>query len=938
MAGGDRSDASRGVHRGLLARAFRVLGIGIGLLAAFVGVLIASVVLYTNSAPGRRFLVAQINQALEGTFRGTIQIEGVQSLRLSGLSGASVTVRDPSGRPVLVAHGISLGVAICPLIRSILFAGNEPLTIALEDASIRDLDVRLDTDATGRLALVNTFEMKHRGGLPERHARGLRIAVLRIVIKKARVHGAVAGLSPFDVDVDGLAGSFAFASDLLELQVLQANLIAHRLANGADLSGSLEGRAKIDTGPLPGISGRLAWRGSAGSLAHSVNVSIERDLVNATLDIPSFGPEDVRTLWSGSTIEASGAARAEARGTWPSLQVDAHALLGQATFDAKGNVIVAEHGQANFAVAVHDLDIHQFTHAVPVSRLSMSGDLSVLPTAGATDASLALRVLGGTLGAVEMPPAQIRATGAGRDLRDLRVHADIDLNEPGIPSRITLDLAPKEGSSALHAAIESSAADLAHLPWLKRGLRGMAHATLEGTLDLGTMVVDARLNASVANGAYGFLQFARALLKVHFWGPVANPSLDAALHGEGLTGGALFLAEMDVTATGSVNSSHIVASARGPQVPTTDASADLRIDHGVWLRGLRLELATAGERAIVTADSVRVAGASIHIEAAHIVGLGAPATVTFDLTDSALHIRALDDGIDLARLGRLANMEQRLSGGLLAVDVDVNATRYGATGRGSLDLENATFVGFRNLSARLQVALDGRRLEGTVHAAAGPIGFIDVNAPTLALGGAGPIFRASWQDLWGNATFNARANLGALAVLIPAARGPFAGARGDLAIAGSVDRDNLARLPDMKVSLQSDGLALTVNAHRLRKMAPAMGVDARAWPVQGVDFNVSAAVAGDSGRGDLAVQFHDARGTLAEIDIALPNLPSIDQLCDSARLAIDARRLPFDIRLIAPERELGGLPPILNQDAVTGRVGGIFRQAELFSRRRWMWR
>jgi|HubBroStandDraft_1064217.scaffolds.fasta_scaffold02968_1 translocation and assembly module TamB len=905
-------------------RVLRGVGVGVCAFLALLVLGLGSALVYVESASGRRFVVTKVNQALAPTFQGRLEIASPGSVGVFGLVGGGATLFDPSGRPVLTARGVRARIATWALVRSALFGRGGPLVIALSDVSIDDVDVRLDTDPSGQLDLVDAFTPKPSSpsGPSRSRARGVRVDIARIVMKHAWARGVIAGAPPLDADVDHLTGSFSYAPDRWQGEVTRANIVARGLANGADVAGTLEGHVESPNELLAGLAGHAVWRGTAGTLAHSLEVSIDKSKLTVLMDAPSFDPKGVRSLWPESTIESSGSLHVEARGVPPAIDVDLRASLGQATFSAKGNVVVADDKKATLSIAAHDIDIHQFARAAPASRLSLTGSLSGSRSAdGVIHLAATLRFLGGTVGVQDLPPATIQATGAGSTSRDLRAHADALVDEPTAPSHVVLDLAPKGTSFVLDAALESNVADLERVPELKHGVRGIVQVAAKGTLDLGSMSVDAHLNAAAANMAQGATSLASASASVHAWGPLARLSLEAAVRGHGLVAAGRHVATFEVAATGAETTPHVTLSAQGPDIPTTDASANIDLGQGVTLRSLRVGLARAGERAVVSADSIRVSGGAVRVEGARIEGLGWPATGSFEQTGQALHVRASSQGIDLGRMGRLVGIEGTLSGGTLSLDTNINAASGRVRGNGIVDFADVSMAGMRDLSGHIEVAVDGRRIKGSAHAQAQGFGSIDLDAPNLDLGGDDLLSLSSWQQAWGEVSFDTTCDLARALGLLASDPRPFGEARGHVTLKGTIGRANPSTHDlNLKFSFKTDGLALAPNTPRSREIDGVMVVGAPAWHLEEIDFDGDAALNGRTGLIDFETQIRDRKGELGTVHVTLPRFPYKDFLYDTVRLGEDARTSPFDIRAAVAERELDGLPDILKQAAVTGRI------------------
>jgi translocation and assembly module TamB len=908
----------------LPVRILRFLVFGLCALVGLVILTVGGVLLYVDSPSGRRLAVTKLNEALAASFQGRIQVQGAQDLGIFGVSGVNATVFDPSGRPALIVRGVHVRIAPWAVARSALFGKAAPITIGLFDVSIDDIDVRLDTDASGQLDLVSAFAPKtpQPNAPSNQPGRGVRLDLPRIVLKHVWAHGTIGGVAPIDADVDSFDGSFSYAPDMLQGAITKATIKARRIANGADVVGLLTAHVEDPTGPLSGLKGSVSWRGLAGTLAHSLEASLERNRVTAVVEAPSFDAASVRLLAPGVALESSGSLHVEAQGTLPNIDLQLRASLGEATLTGKGNIVAADDKQATFSLVAHDLDIHQFSAGAPRSRLGMTAALSGSQSAnGGVELRASVHFLGGTVGSQTLPAAEIRGDAAGPSTKEVHARADIVIEEPSAPTRVTLTLTPKRESYVVEATLDSNIDDFDRVPELKHSIAGTAHLAARGTLDLGAMTLDAHLNANVANVVQGPTRLANASASVHAWGPLAKMSFDVGVHGRELAAGGRHVTSFDIAAAGPEGAPRVTLHALGPDIPMTEASTTLDLGHGVVLRGLDLSLTRASERATANVDSIRVDEDGLRVEGARIEGLGWPATMSFEQSGKFLHLRALSQGIDLGRIGRIGCIEDTLGGGTLSLDTDIHLAPGRASGKASFDLADASLAGVSDISAHVELAIDGRQMKGEAKARARDIGSFDLGTPKLDLGEGSVLSLATWRQAWGDLSFGVHCNLKEVFNLIPPDKKPFGEAQGELSLDGHIGRTNRTDLtPDVKLTFKTVGLALAPNTPRSRDIDGVMVVGPPAWHLQNVDFAGALAINGNTGLIDLETRVQDGKGALADVHVKLPHFPYADAFYDAARFPDDVRASPFDIDVSIPERGLGGLPEFLKQDAVTGKI------------------
>ena len=616
---------------GRAKRPLRTLVAAVGCVLLFGASLVLAVLVHLNTPVLRRVAVSRVNAILAPSFRGRIRIERVASLNVFGLSGADATLDDPDGRPVLVVHGLRARFETWAALRSVIAGKSDPWDIEVSELSIDEVDARLDTDAEGRLVLVDALSPRapappSTGG----SARGLRLVFQQIAVAHARAHGRMAGLPPLDVEVDGLSGAFRDTPEGLEGDVSHVTVDARGIANGADVQGQLVAHVKKDSAENAPVEGHATWSGAAGRVAHILRAWTSKGVVAAVVTVPPVSGEDLRSLWPAAPLGESATALVDVRGTLQDLGVRTMARLGDASLDGTARVL----------------------------------------------------------------------TGDAIDF-------------------------------ALHGQVKH----LDGLVRLARPVQGEAHLSATGRINLGTKSIDAHLVAEADGIAQGSMRLESASIEGHARGALGDPRMDATVRTRGIVAQGVRVASLALLGHGTVHAAHVSARARGPDIPDVDASTDLFLeDAGLRLDSARVALSRAGERALITARRMDLDPGSVRIEQARIEGAGAPITGDLAATSTSLRLRASTPGVDLAYLARIAHKEKVLGAGTLSFDADVDLHGKDGKAKATVDLTGLSAPGIPDAAAHLDLTLDHRHIEGSVHASAGALGVLDVVAPAVQLG------------------------------------------------------------------------------------------------------------------------------------------------------------------------------------------------------------
>jgi translocation and assembly module TamB len=889
-------------------------------LLVFVMSLVGGVLLHLGTPPVRRSVVQHVNAILAPLFKGKIHIDRLGGLSLRGISASDVTISDPSGKPVIVARGVRAEIATFTTVRSILFGKNAPMDIRLYGVSIDRAEVRLDTDANGSLDLVDAFaSATPPSPTPSAPGRGVQVEIPNIALGHVWVHGVVPGAPPLDADVDDVAAEFDLTPDVVEGDVNKATVLARKIANGADVAGVVHGHGALPFASDATPTLQVAWRGAVAGIAHTIDASMANGKVDAVVDVPRATPDQIRALWPASTFDQSATAHVEAHGALAHIDVAIRAGLGPAGVDVKGTVAFADEKSAKLSIVAHDIDVRELAPSAPASRLGLDGEVTadLSPDNGAA-ATASLQFRGGSIGGARLPPATIRARGSRSP--DGAMDADLDLlvDEPGAPTHLFAHMTPQR---RMTFELDSAVADLDRVAEMPHVAHGGVKLRAKGSVDLTTMTIDAEAHAQATRVLQGKTTVEAAALDVTAHGRLTEPRIDATLQVDGIVAAGLRFATARAHAEGALFAPHVDLYARGADTPDIDASADLGLKNGILLADLRLVLARAGEKGVVTAARVAIASGDVHVDDARITGLGDDATAAVTLTPSELLLRASTRGLDLGRIARLANIQKTLQGGTLAFDADVELERGAARGRVSLSIDHAKVQSFTGIAAKVDATLDGRKVVAKVHAEASDVATLDLDAPAVEIGGGGALSARSWRAAWGSVSIDAKADLAKLSKLIPPEQSPVDEAGGTVTIRGHVERDDLQDYtPDVALDVTTQNFSVTPKTARQLHYDRVLVMEPASWTIAGIDVQMHVVIDGKSGRMKLDTVLLDEKGELGELHADSAHIPYEDVFNDTGSFARDLRTTAFDVTFSTPERDLAGLPSILQQGYVAGRV------------------
>ncbi len=504
----------------------RVLGlfgcIIVALLALVVGVL-----LHVDVAATRRLVVTAVNDALAGSFLGSVRVERIGGIGLGGIRGVHVEVRDPSGLQVLDVDGVRVDL---DLARSAF--GKQAIEVEVPLVAIGNVDVNLGETPEGDLRIARAFASRSPAPAAETSgpSRAVRVAIGRVWLGHAWAHGA----PNVDADAWSLAGSANV--DTAGPKTVQARLDGVRLrARGLprhlDPSGSLRGHLTMPAQTGSGVAVEAVFDGEVAGLPTTADARLDDRRVDVRVDAHRRAGAPSAPLVAELAAGEAVALHAEAHGVLP--RVDGHATLevGGARVEAKANVDTGEPLRVNTAVRARNVDLRALLPAAPTSQLGLDARADVAIERDGPHGEVQLDTVPGTVAESRVPPLALRGRLDGR-----RARFKARIEDARMPTELSVEIVPRTGDAlAVLADLRAKVPSLAELPEIGGLASGRAEIAAtarllvpEKTLERATVALQAS-HVRAKDVAVSTLS-ASAVLS----GTLDAPVVQAALHGEGI--------------------------------------------------------------------------------------------------------------------------------------------------------------------------------------------------------------------------------------------------------------------------------------------------------------------------------------------------------------------------------------------------------------------
>jgi translocation and assembly module TamB len=910
-----------GAGRSIVAGSLRT----VGTVVVFVASLAGGVLAHLDAAATRRTTAAHVNAALANVFVGTIAIESIGRLSLTGVDDVRVSIDDASGNHVIVADGVHARIDMRTLVRS-LFASSGPLVIDLSNVSVRDADVDIDDDASGALRLATVFARRSVAAPspPSTPGRGVTFSIGNIGVTHARVHGQPAGAPPVDACIDSIAASLAVAAGAMKLEIGGAEVTTRAMPHGADAKGALHATLAIPAPNGSGVSVEASWKGAVGAVAETVTITYDEARVDAVVDVPTVTSVALRTLWPDSPIEAPGSVHAEAHGALSAMDVKAHVSAADGSVDLSGTVDAGDEKSAQFHVDARAIDLAPLLEGAPASDLGLAGEVTAsLHPDGSFAGEARIEIARGTLAGAAVPETTILATVARDETHGLMADATVTPHEPGATALAEVHVRPKGASLEASFDVTASAPQVGAIARVGAATRGRATAKAHGIFDVSTRRIDAELEVRGGGIARGSAHLGGVSITARATGPIASPLVVADLRASDLAVGTTKVESIHATASGTPPNIHATAAVRAKSIPTVDARADLDLRSVTTIRNLDAVLTRNGERAHASAAALRVGGGGFDAENVLVEGVGAPARVTVRTSPHAVTLRAFSAGINIGRLARLLGAHETIDGDTAAFDIDATLTDGGADGHVGATVSRCTIRGVGDVSAKIDATLHARHAVGKIHVALGDIASVDASFKHLELGPGGSAI-AAFRAAWGSIDFSGRGDLAKLRALFPAATSSLGEVSGEVVFEGHAIRDSSTDdTPEVRLSGYTSHLALA---------ARAVGDADPAWQVAGTDVGMSVRIDGTSGDAELSLRAQDSKGVLVSIDAKASDIPYTKLLATPDRAMVLLEAAPVVARIDVPRRSVTDFPEDLPVGDARGDLTAVFVVGGTFGR------
>ncbi|HEY3256399.1 MAG TPA: translocation/assembly module TamB domain-containing protein, partial [Polyangiaceae bacterium] len=898
----------------LLRRYAKRTGIAFGLLLALLLVLPVGVLFSLRFAAVRSFVVARVNGALDGTFKGRLVLHGVGNLGLYGISAADAEVFDPAGRRVLDIHGLDGQLSVPTLVWAALTEKSKPLTIHITSATLRHVEAVLIDNGAGIPTLADTF-LPRTPSAPS-SGPGVVVIIDRAVLDHVWAHGSLASTPPLDVELKNAQATLRTDALATTIGLKKAWLHARGLPQGVDPVGDLSASLDIPAASDKPLGARAHYQGTAAQIPIALDASFLDSKLSATLEAPEIPPALVQKQVPALELRSPATLSASAEGKLPELHGAVALALGSSKIAGDFELGLNDDLSAKTNLRAQGLDLTELTPKAPPSKLDFTLHAALLaPKSGPVTGNFEIASEPSRIAAQALPAIALNGTFSGdsRVSRN-RVDAHAEIAEPGAQTSIDATLTQSK-QTTVEFRSKTALNDAPRLKRLASLNRGRGQIDTQGSYRLEDRNLNANIHAELRDLKQGENLVGRAELRATVSGALPQPNLDLDLKlSEAVLSGQQIV-EAKLKARGSLARLEVRGGLR-------TAAPERRIqltslisnDHGLLVDHPQIHFQQGDTKLLLAAESVRIIDGRMQLSGAHLEGAGkADVSLVYGSTLESLHAQTYD--LDLARLWRLADPNALLKSGTATLSASYERHAGDVRARLAARSDNLSFGRVTGGSLHADFELERDRLAGAAQADLKELGRLNFDFPDLRgidLANPDPARVTGKLSIEGQVRLK-----DVMQAIPPGVQLPFERALGVVKYDVAIERERASTgLPTFHVHVETNKLQLAgrrTTTTTITSMAEAR--DTAPLAIKGIDFDLDLSHA-ESGETELAASLSDAQGKLLALSVegkATPRLATV-----VSELSSQWREIPLRAKLSLPARDLQTLPPEVRPPALKG--------------------
>jgi translocation and assembly module TamB len=891
--------------RSLVRRIGRIaLRVVVGLLSFVVGLLLL-VTLALDLPPVRELVREQANAELEKALKGKITLERIGALGFRGIGGLDATIRDPSGKRVIVLREVDVDTFWPRIVWSAL-TDDDAIRIGIDEIRLEHGEIIVRDDGSGAPTLAAAFEPKPSPKAASGPSPEVRVRVGRIRLDHAWVHGRLADGPWIDGDLENLDATLESDAKRTSLGLTKLDFAFRALPKKLDPRGTLSGRLDLPTGAGPRGSGR--FDGAVAGAKLVAEGSWDGARLRALLNAPDVSGEPSRRF--GLDVRERTSLRVAAHGTWPEVEVDGNVHGPAIHAELKGRARVEDATRITATLDVRNVDAARLVPDAPSSAVSARAEVElVLREGGELDGKYRLDVPNGRVAAQPTPSLETHGSVGMSRKGVLEVVGQATVDEAGALLELSYRVRSEADALLAHAELAGRLQNPPRLTALGVRTTGSLSAAADFDSRTDHVTADAKLRlSSVRHEAF---RADAVSVNAKIRGKTSELGMVSEVTAGPVEAAGRRFRHVAATVSGKPARLAVHALVEGTTPERFELSTNVVLTPATELDGVRVTLFDAGGP--VTIEAAKVAlGDGVRVERFSLRGAGT-AEGNVDARGNRQKFDVSAANLDVGRLSRLVGVRLPFERALVSADVALQRAGSVLNGRARAKASEIRMGKLDGATAAVDLAFTPKDISGTADADFGEGGRLHVDLDHFEPPRE-PWTLARFAEQPGSLVLRGDLKLGGFLPLLTAADVPVERLAGNASFEIEAKGGAGAGGPKLSARLETKGLRVVERRARpepVRTIQEARELEPRA--LEGVDAKLSAAIEPEDGSARLDLELFDQYGTIATL-VGSTRLPANWP----RTLGNVWRALPIEAKLVVPRRPFEIFPEVVRPAATKG--------------------
>jgi translocation and assembly module TamB len=840
-------------------------------------------------------------------------------------------VQDPKGATVLRARDASVSVAWPSLVYDAI-KGADPLVVQLTAVTVEELRVLLIDDGTGTPTLAQAFEPKDPK--PEQPGGAVTIVMLdEIAVKFAKIHGALKGPGPVDLDLKQLQARVRNDPAATQIVVKRVDLDARRIPQVDRVSGRLTADVFLPAEPKAAAGQTVApsrappaakpplrvlstFTGDVAGSSLALKARLLGEALDATVDVSSLSPGTVAKLSNGALSPRDPATlTARVEGSLDDLGFEANVTQQPSWVKVSGRFKTAGgRSLVDARLDAAELDASRWLQGTPETRITLGADANLQFDQAGGQGKYHLVLSPES----ELPPHRLPETTVDGELslptgKAPSLQGTVEIAEPGAPTHIAYAVRAEPAGVVAQVNAKMRLQQPPRVKAMTGGLTTSGSLSLSAQFDGAARKLDADLGLELFDIRHPAVAAKGLVARGTVHGDPTKPKLKFSTDLTQVVAAERAFARIRLSGSGTPERLELSAQVDGRRPDSVALKTTLTPSGKELLNATTIDIEDRGTQIQIRADRVSVGGGRIALQGLTLDGAGhLEASLAYGPSLEKLELSARE--LQPVKLLRAFGIETALEKATL--DLQANFAGRGKTASATVKgaIREIKYGRLDGGTAEIALGLERGKISGGIGIELGPgasaqIEVKDLDAPLP------PLTQERLANLTGEVAMRGDIDLTRVRPLFP-----LAGIeRADGKVRFDIGFERLParkRSPSIRAQILTKQLILVGERPSAgNTQDPLEAEEAEPWTIRGIDFDLGARL-DDRGAG-VSAKLTDKQGELVTVNAEWKGITAERDLFQPMPALMNS---PFTATTHIPARALEKLPAPIRPRSIRGTL------------------